>query len=253
METIRISEYDEIFRDIEKMRVEISTLINERDDLLFNICKNIEAKYIQSVGALEYKVYKAECLYRQLKRKAQLIQAKKNCQVPIDVSEIDRQLEDEMEEYKQAMGQRLRAINKALSWFSGKIVPPKLVEEEKRLYRSIVKALHPDLNPDLTQEQKEMFLRAVEAYKTHDIEALRLIYTVAIDPITEEKDQSFLDLVKKRDKLYEAMLRVKKEIVQIKSRFPYTMKDFVNDETAIKIKGWNLRVEFLIISKPARR
>ena len=38
-------------------------------------------------------------------------------------------------------------------------------EELRGLYRMIAKALHPDLHPDLTERERDLFLRAVSAYR----------------------------------------------------------------------------------------
>ena len=39
-------EFDKIKNEIERLRIELSMLLLERDELQFVICRNIEAKYI---------------------------------------------------------------------------------------------------------------------------------------------------------------------------------------------------------------
>jgi hypothetical protein len=46
----------------------------------------------------------------------------------------------------------------------------------RKLYHQLALRLHPDTNPDQSQEHKQLFLRMQEAYREHDIEALEEIW-----------------------------------------------------------------------------
>ena len=70
-------DFEKLKSEVEKLRTELSMLVLERDELVLVECKNIEMAYMLSVGALEYKAYEIQCAIRRLKRKAELIQAKK--------------------------------------------------------------------------------------------------------------------------------------------------------------------------------
>ena len=70
-------DFEKLKAEVEKLRTELSMLVPERDELLYQECKNIETAYMLSLGALEYKVYEIECAILRLKRKAELIQVKK--------------------------------------------------------------------------------------------------------------------------------------------------------------------------------
>ena len=73
-------DFERLKSEVEKLRTELSMLVLERDELLLVECKNIETAYMLSIGALEYKAYEIECAVLRMKRKAELIQAKKNRQ-----------------------------------------------------------------------------------------------------------------------------------------------------------------------------
>lgn len=66
--------------EVEKLRTELSMLLLEQDELVYVECKNIEMAYMLSLGNLEYQVYELHCAVLRLKRKTELIQAKKNRQ-----------------------------------------------------------------------------------------------------------------------------------------------------------------------------
>lgn len=70
-------EFAALKAEVEKLRVEISMLLLERDELRFVICKNIETAYMLALGSLEYKAFELNCNVLRIKRKIDLIQAKK--------------------------------------------------------------------------------------------------------------------------------------------------------------------------------
>lgn len=73
-------DFEKLKNEVEKIRTELSMLLLERDELQFVICRNIETAYMLKLGGLEYKAYEAQCTALRLKRKIELIQAKKNRQ-----------------------------------------------------------------------------------------------------------------------------------------------------------------------------
>lgn len=74
---IVFADFENLKSEVEKMRTELSMLLLERDELQFVICKNIETEYMLKLGSIEYKAYEAQCAALRLKRKMELIQAKK--------------------------------------------------------------------------------------------------------------------------------------------------------------------------------
>ena len=233
MDNIRILEYDELYNDVEELKREISRLIGERDELVFVICENIKTKYMLEVGALEYKLYEAGCLYRRLKRKLQMIRATLNSQEKVDLQKIELCLDEEMEEYKRVLADKMQAFNDALARLDNKALSQEQAKELKSLYHKIVKELHPDLHPDISPEKAQLFLKAVMAYKNGDLATIRLISEMVSDPITESKESTYADLLMARERLFESMNVIKNDIEQSKSRFPYSAKEFLEDEEAL--------------------
>ncbi|WP_026522836.1 hypothetical protein [Butyrivibrio sp. VCB2001] len=110
-------------------------------------------------------------------------------------------------------------------------------QELKRLYRSIMKKLHPDANPDATEAEMELLRKAQKAYSEGDLETLRDIADQIDDTeITEKYSDTPEDIIKLRE--LRAKLAEKVEILiihidEIKNSFPYNEKDFLADEEAV--------------------
>jgi len=229
--------YDKVKSEVEKLKIELSMFVLERDDLLFVECKNIEMAYMLSVGGLEYKAFELNCAVLRLKRKIELIQAKKNRQEKVVLSAIEEILDVEFAEYQAKLDEQIGKMNAALDRSKGKELTDSESRELKKLYIGIVKALHPDLHPNISPEKIKLFLNAVEAYKKGDLTGLRIISEMVVDKkISLEHTDALSLLVKEKERLSELIKGLKEDIIKIKSEYPYTMKSLIQDSEKISEK-----------------
>lgn len=109
----------------------------------------------------------------------------------------------------------------------------------KEMFRKIVKKLHPDMNPDITEREKELFTKAVKAYQDGNLVILQEIYDEVFGDGSDtpaDKEMSYDELVELRDKLKKRIEEVKEEIEDIKGSFPYICKSFLDNEDAVAAK-----------------
>ena len=224
-------DFEKLKNEVEKMRTELSMLLLERDELQFVICKNIETEYMLKLGSIEYRAYEAQCLSLRLKRKIELIQAKKNRQEKIIISAIEEVLDNEFVEYQRQLDEQITKMNAALKRSKAEILTDEENKELKKLYRKIVKALHPDINPDVSEAQVNLFDNAVQAYKNGDLNTLRIIgEMVGNSPLPEQHKDALTQLNEEKDRLQHLLKAIRDSIEQIKSEYPYTMKEIIKDE-----------------------
>ena len=119
------------------------------------------------------------------------------------------------------------------------------IQELKRLYRQIVKRLHPDVHPNPTEREKDLLNRANKAYKAGDLAEMRRIW----EELTgiEQSEESFDDTEEGRERLRELIKTLRKrckaleeEIKYIKASFPYTAKTLLDDDNALEHKHQEL-------------
>ena len=229
--------YEKLKTDVDKLRAELFMFVFERDDLLYQECKNIEIAYMLSIGALEYKAYEIECAILRLKRKGELIQAKKNRQEKIVLSQIEAILDAEFAEYQEKLNEQIKKMNAALEFSQGRLMTAEESREFKKLYRSIVKALHPDLHPDLSDAKIQLFFNAVKAYEHGDLNGLRAIAAMMSEsalPANESDELEFL--INEKERLKKLLQTIKDQIEEIKSKYPYTMKSLVQSPEKTKAR-----------------
>lgn len=223
-------DFEKLKNEVERMRTELSMLLLERDELQFVICKNIETEYMLKLGSIEYKAYEAQCAALRLKRKIELIQAKKNRQEKVIISAIEETLDTEFAEYQKQLDEQINKMNDALKRSKAEVLSDEDNKKLKKLYRKIVKALHPDINPDVSETQVNLFDNAVQAYKNGDLNTLRIIgEMVGNNPLSEQHKDAMTQLVEERERLQGLLKSIRESIDNIKSEYPYTMKDILED------------------------
>jgi hypothetical protein len=183
-----------------------------------------------TLGNLEYKAYEVQCTVLRLKRKLELIQAKKNRQEKIILSQIEDTLDTEFAEYQEKLNEQMDKMNHAIKRSQSEFLSDEESGELKKLYHAIVKILHPDLHPDLSKAQLGLFENAVAAYKNGDLGVLRIIGEMVCKPVLPDTEQDTLThLVQEKERLARLLQYVKDSIARIRSEYPYTLKDVVND------------------------
>ena len=235
----------ELKDDIKTLRQELVRLVEERDNLIYTTCPNIKMRYMLEVGYLEYKVYELSLKYQRLKRKKELIQAKVYREEKVIIIEIDEALDKEFEKYKEDLVEKLNEVNESIKRSEGEFLSDVETKDLKDMYKKVVKKLHPDINPNVTEAEKELFVRAVEAYKEGDVASMKLIYIVsgADEEVKddESKLKTVLDMAEEKARLEKLAENIRKNMDEIKNRFPYTLKAYLDDDELMKERQDDLR------------
>ncbi|MGN0549460.1 MAG: hypothetical protein ACI4IM_07675 [Acutalibacteraceae bacterium] len=228
---ILFPDFEKLKNEVEKMRTELSMLLLERDELQFVICRNIETEYMLKLGGIEYKAYEAQCKSLRLKRKIDLIRAKKNRQEKVNLSDIEETLNREFEDYQKRLNEQIDKMNEALERRKCPVLSEEESVELKKIYRKIVKGLHPDLNPDVSPEQIQLFNNAVNAYKNGDLYSLKIINELVDDnKLPEQTKDAMTQLLEEKERLQGLLKNIKDDIEKIKSSYPYNLKAIVESE-----------------------
>ncbi len=237
MKLVLHPEYVKLLSELEELRSQLTELLSMHDELLFHVCKNIEAEYMVKVGSLEFKVFQQECQVLRLKRKIELIQMAINRQEPYDINFIERLLDKEYAEYRQKLNDQAAQLKAAIDRIEAHALSPAETAELKTIYRSLVKRLHPDINPDQSDRERAMFLKVTYAYENGDLDLLRTldIVTGEIDPISPYTGAAKLDKLRQsKSTLEEKIASVAERIDTIRSTFPYNQKEFLANKDKVK-------------------
>ena len=121
----------------------------------------------------------------------------------------------------------------------------------KRLYRKLVHRLHPDLHPDQTEWERELFLKVQQAYEDRDLERLRALEKeldagMSSASVDNETIEEWEERVAKLKELIEV---VKKEIEQLENSFPFTYRQKLYDMEWIATQREEIKVRIEKLKK----
>lgn len=229
-------EYLKLVEDVRQLREDIASLYEEKDELVYHICKNIETEYMSKVGVLEYKLFEFQCKILRLKRKIELYQIKINRQEIPNESEIEEKLDIEYKEYEEKLHRMSSDLQDALNRINYGVLSEEDSKELKSIYRKLIKKLHPDLNKVNSEKNKNLLLQVTHAYENGDLETLKNL-DLLTDEIAEKEniEMGELEELKQSKVKYEIIVNeLLKSIKQIKESFPYNKKEFLKSDVLVQ-------------------
>ncbi len=302
MNTIIVSDaYAKLTEEIQRLKQVLSALTEERDDLRYHICPELEARYAQQVGDYMNRINCQKLMILEMKRRIEIARAALNREKTVSQEAVDEQVRTEYQQFHDRVDEEFRRSEEAKQrqrerkkrqqqyeqrWQqqygsrsqggSGEAFTSDKDEASadsedaehshdddstadyaksdsdagtasgqntaagkdelpnaKEMFRKIVKKLHPDMNPDITEREKVLFDKAVKAYKDDDIATLQEIYDEVFctgDADTDSDELSIEELYEIRDKLIARVNQLQEEIKEIKSNFPYREKELLDNQ-----------------------
>ena len=228
-----------VHSEYEKLKDYLSNLIYEYEDLINHICPNIEMEYLLKFGIYEYELYKKELELNKLKFKLKLLQTEINHQNDIDLNEINKKVLDKYKEYEKNLKNSMNELENIIKHKDNYFELDEEDEKElKRIYKILIKKLHPDLNIHQEDFKKELFIKVTNAYKNGDLEELKALYAMLPDEDIEEKSSL--------NELKELIHSFEKKIEKIKSDYPYNKLDLLSNEK--EINDYKINLQYLIDS-----
>ena len=168
---------EELQQQLDILKEEYIKLLNDKDVLLNWGKPQLEALYTTRIGFLQITKLQQQLRIKALKRKIEMVQSAINRNVPVDVTAIELTVATELAEAEHRIMQETGKLENAKNMLSN-LSSPERSNDLRKLYRQMAKQLHPDLNPALTNEQKEIWLKVKDAYEAGDLEKLKAIELV---------------------------------------------------------------------------
>ena len=246
--------------EYERLQLEYAALVSKRGEMQNSEGPCLTALYMEAVGQLQYEILVLQYEIALLKQRRDLLQAYKNRREKPDMKKVEEQVEQTAKTYNERIYQEEEKIKQAKEYVKKQQEEEKKnQEDEKRelrdLYRKLVHRLHPDLHPEQTEWERELFLKVQDAYEKGDLDRLREIAqqleagmpTDAVDNDTTEEWEERVNRLK------EEIAKIREEIAEMLGQFPFTYRDKLNNQEWIEDTQSMLRKEIENLKKEKAR
>lgn len=220
--------------ELTRLKEEFLDLFKKHEDL----CKEnfvIYNRYNLTFGQKFYERYLLYCENERLRRKIEMYQAYLNRGERIDKGFVETMLDAELRENELRLETLLQEYQNAQEFEKLPVLSPEEDDEIDRIYLKIAKRIHPALHPDFAETQKDLWLKATNAYGSNDLEALQAC-EVIVDGLGEEappeddKMDAEIENIKKKNE------ELKNQNLAIIRSFPYNQKELLSDSEWVQDK-----------------
>ena len=204
--------------------------------MLNTVKPNLEAEYQKKIGYKELEHMETEITARRYKRQIELIQAAVNRQESIEEKEIDKQLDDEFQEWYTKIKEQYQKVKEAEDRLNS-LMSDDENEEFRKLYRQLVFKLHPDLNPNQTKDKENLWHRVQLTYKSGDLEEMKSLMIILETQDSSVELPSSKDILEKRQtKLAKQIQKIINNMSKLKQTFPFNIVGKLADKAWVNTK-----------------
>jgi hypothetical protein len=232
------------------LKGEYVKLLTDKECLLQCVKPQIEALYVVKIGHKQLKLLEIQLETKRLKKMSELAVAYLNRNEPIDWNEVSAAADVTLErDYVKIIEEssRMAQANELLNHLAS----PEHSAELRKLYRQLAKELHPDINQDLTEKQRNLWYAVKHAYEYGDLESLRALSVMAQDIESSAEKLSVKDFQLQIELLKAAIDKLIAEIQQIRSSFPFNIENDLRNEDWVNRQ--NKQTELLIKQELERK
>lgn len=192
----------------------------------------LDRAYTREFGDITLKLFetKLECIRK--KKAIEFCQTFANRGESVDQEALQEHLEKEMTEYKEQLEEMVREREAARG--KGTVTEAQLIEI-RQAYRRLVKKLHPDINPETTdnKELNDLWQRISIAYTCNNLEELQEVEVLVAAALEKA---GITDMEVTIPDIDDKIAALEAEIAKIKSEDPYQYKFLLDDPSAVKEK-----------------
>ncbi len=228
---------EDLLSQFDILRTEYIKLLNDKDVLLDWGKPQLEALYNTRIGVHQLELLQLQLRVQSLKRKVELVRSIIVRNQPLDVLAIELLVATELANAELQIMQQAAQIENSKHLLTN-LDSPSRSAELRKLFKQLAMQLHPDVNPNFTPEQEQLWHLVKDAYDHGDVEKLKALQVAYEKELTQGEKAiqqlSEQEISLKNETLKEGIRLLNTEVISIKNNFPFNMEEQIKDEDWVK-------------------
>jgi hypothetical protein len=213
------------------LRKEFTELFTRKNEMQTYEESSLTSLYLSTVGEKQHEVFCLRTKIAVIKLRIELIQAYINRNEMPELKTVDEEIHIRFADHKKKIEENVRQLSAAKEYMKNSFISADEMKEMKDTYRIIIKKLHPDINPGLSEYETELFIKAQAAYHLGSFMALREIL-LSLDLAKDSADsisqsEEFARTVLQLEK---NVKNLRKQIEELERSFPFIYRKELNDK-----------------------
>lgn len=228
---------EELIEKVRNLKARLQLAVSEYDDVELKEATAIRIEYTEKIGQYECQQYELYLQFEELRHKVEMVQARINRGEEVDIVAIDKEVADILTSYYEKLNGMRQDVDEMDRYHSGPEIDVDERAELKRIYRKLMKILHPDVIDPKLGFDPDLWEKAQSAYKRNDVDALRMIEDIVGDTVStplESKDES--ELIDMASRIELAIARYQMKLDEIRKKFPFTETEHLNNDAWVRAR-----------------
>ena len=162
------------------MRGELAALYEELEYINRVVIPATQTSYLIKVGALRVEALQTQVDVMRTRRRIALLRSYLERGERVHAAALNHRVDREFREWDERLRQEVGQIEGAKARFSS-FAPSEDEDEIRSLYRLLARKLHPEINPDQSEDAKSLWPAVQTAYVWNDVFQLKSLLIMADD------------------------------------------------------------------------
>lgn len=226
-------EQKQLREKLEQLKQEFSRLFSLKNEMKTYEEPYLTSLYTELIGTKQYEFFCKNTELSMLKRKIEYMQSYINRNEKPDVSAVNKKIEKDFSEYNKKLEEQAKHIAAAKELLSSPLLTEEEVKQIKETYYAIVKRLHPDINPNTSDYEKDLFLKAQIAYDMSNLTELKQIF-LALEIRDEKIALNNLDIRGVTEDMENKVVLLENQIEKLNTLFPFNHRENLSNPEWIR-------------------
>lgn len=207
----------------------------------------LTALYLSTIGEKKHEIFYLQTQIALLKLRIELIQSYINRNEKPELKAVDQEIRTQFADFQNKLEEDAHQLAAAKEYLKTSHFTQEEFQDVKDTYRIIVKRLHPDINPGISEYESDLFMKAQAAYHLCNLTILREIL-LSLD-LNKDSTAALPELPELVEQLEENIRQLRKQIEKMDQSFPFIYREELRNQEWVTIAQKKLDEDILNLTR----